>query len=228
LNALPCNYYSKVKLTFDTSNPDDSCFIPVPCQVGFKFDDGAFNNMQTTANGIKSGFIADKLYALAQLTEGDDLPEPNMWKSIDITSQIPGYVSGLINPTGLTDTTFTITKTMYDAASIFDLETHMTSVLSNYMGDTTFTTQPQFGDEQYFPGSVKVVRASDVEEMRFMINLSSTEFLVSQNPTYTNGSTNKITEVALLDGNKDIMVIGKASIPITRTGTQVIPMKLDF
>lgn len=225
LNALPCNYYSKVKLSFDTS---DACLIPVPCQVGFKFSSGSFANMKTSASDVKTGFIANKLYALVQVTEDNSLPEPNLWKYIDITAQIPGYVSGLINPTGLTETTFTVTKAMYDAASIFDLETHMTSVSSNYMGDTTFTTEPQFGDEQIFPGSIKVVRASDVEEMRFMVNLSSTEFLVSQNPTYISGATKKITEVALLDGNKNVMVIGKASIPITRTGTQVIPMKLDF
>jgi hypothetical protein len=96
------------------------------------------------------------------------------------------------------------------------------------LGDTTFTTQPQFGDEQYFPGSIKLVRASDVEEMRFLINLSSTEFLETQNPTYVSGATKKVTDIALLDGNKDVMVIAKTSIPVTRTGAQVFAIKLDF
>ncbi len=228
LNALPCNYYAKVQLSGNSSQNGGDCTFVTPSQVGFVFNTDAFSDLQTTVAGIKTGFIANKLYALLQVTDTGDYPEPNLWKQVDITSQIVGYTSGLISPTGLTETTFKVTKAQYDAASFFDLETHMSSVLSNYLGDTTFTDEPQFGDEQYFPGSIKVVRASDVSEMRFLVNLSSTEFLETQNPTYSSGATKKITDIALLDDNKEVMVIAKTSIPVTRTGTQVFAVKLDF
>jgi hypothetical protein len=223
-NALPCNYYSKIKL----SESADECLLATSSQAGFVFNTDAFPYLQTSVSGIKSGFVANQFHALVQVTENGDLPESNLWRQIDITNQINGYVSGLINPTGLTNTTFTITKTMYDAATIFDLETHLSAVTTNYLGDTTYTTQPQFGDEQIFPGSIRLVRASDIEEMRFLVNLSSTEFLETQNPTYVSGSPKKVTDIALLDGNKEVMVIAKTSVPVTRTGTQVFSIKLDF
>lgn len=228
LNALPCNYYAKVKLTGNSTENGGDCSFVTPSQIGFKFNTDAFLNMKTSVAGIKTGFVANKLYALLQLTDTGEYPEPNLWKQVDVTSQIVGYTSGLITPSSLTETTFKVTKAQYDAASFFDLETHMASVLSNYLGDTTFTDEPQFGDEQYFPGSIKVVRASDVEEMKFLVNLSTTEFLETQNPTYVSGTTKKVTDIALLDSNKDVMIIAKTSVPVTRTGAQVFAIKLDF
>jgi hypothetical protein len=131
---------------------------------------------------------------------------------------------------GFTGKTFTITNTQYVAASsnIFDLENHMSGVTSDYLWNTTGTpTQPQFGDEQPFPGSVRLVRATDVEQMKFLVNLPSTQFTTPQNPTYNSGDK-YITEVALLNSNKEPLVIAKTPSPIKRVGTQVFAVKLDF
>jgi hypothetical protein len=38
----------------------------------------------------------------------------------------------------------------------------------------------------------------------------------------------RITEVALLNENKEVLVIGKVSNPIKRSGTQVFAVKIDF
>ena len=94
----------------------------------------------------------------------------------------------------------------------------------NLTGDTT---QPQFGDEQPFPGSIRLVRATDIEEMNFLINLPCNQFDVTQNPTYESGDK-YITEVALLNSNKEPLVVAKTSVPIKRLGTQVFAVKLDF
>lgn len=213
LNALPCNYYNKI-----SGNG-------TPSQLTFKFNTDAFPNMYTTSNGIKDGFVADKFYALVQTGE---TPTTNGWIKIDITSKISGYTSGYIDPTSLVDYTFTITKADYTGGTSFDLEDHMTNVSSDYLWNTTgTTTQPQFGDEQPFPGSIKLVRATDIEEMNMLINLPSTQFLTSQNPTCSSCSP-VITEVALLDSLKEPLVVAKTSIPISRSGTQVFAIKLDF
>jgi hypothetical protein len=213
LNSLPCNYYNKI-----SGNG-------TPSQLTFKFNTDAFPNMYTTSDGIKDGFVADKFYALVQTGA---TPTTNGWIKIDITSKISGYTSGYINPTNLVNYTFTITKTDYTGGTSFDLEDHMTNVSSDYLWNTTgSTTQPQFGDEQPFPGSIKLVRATDIEEMNMLINLPSTQFLTSQNPSCVSCSP-VITEVALLDSLKEPLVVAKTSIPISRSGTQVFAVKLDF
>ena len=64
--------------------------------------------------------------------------------------------------------------------------------------------------------------------MSFLVNLPSTQITVSQNPTYTKGVDKRITEVALLNSNKDVLVIAKTTNPIKRSGTQVFSVNLDF
>ena len=220
LNALPCNYFNKIK-----SNG-------TPSQITMKFSGNSFSNMVTTLSNVTDGFVADKFYALVQT---GDTPTPNQWKKIDITSQIPGYTSGYINPTSLTGVSFTINYSGYTGGIYFDFEDHMSGVTSDYLWNTTGSmTQPQFGDEQPFPGSIRLVRASDIEQMNMMINLPSTQFTKTQNPTkYNLDGTEKsgdkyITEVALLDYNKEPLVVAKTPTPVKRTGTQVFSIKLDF
>jgi hypothetical protein len=220
LNSLPCNYFNKISST------------GTPSQITMKFSGNSFTNMVTAFTGVTDGFVADKFYVLVQT--GATI-STSVWKKIDLTSQITGYTSGYINPTGLTGVSFTINYTAFNSASTFDLEDHMSGVTTDYLWNTTGpTTQPQFGDEQPFPGSVRLVRATDIEEMNMMINLPSTQFTKTQNPTkYNLDGTEKsgdkyITEVALLNSNKEPLVVAKAPTPVKRSGTQVFAIKLDF
>lgn len=213
LNSLPCNYFNKIVST------------GTPSQITMKFSGNSFSNMVTSLTGVTDGFVANKFYALVQTGA---TPSTSAWRKIDLTSQITGYTTGYINPTGLTGVSFTINYSSFNSAVTFDLEDHMSGVTTDYLWNTTgSTTQPQFGDEQPFPGSVRLVRATDIEEMNMMINLPSTQFATSQNPTYSSGEK-YITEVALLDGNKEPLVIAKTPTPVKRTGTQVFAIKLDF
>jgi hypothetical protein len=224
LNSLPCNYFNKILST------------GTPSQITMKFSGNSFSNMVTSLTGVTDGFVANKFYALVQTGA---TPSPSTWRKIDLTSQITGYTSGYINPTGLTGVSFTINYTSFNSASTFDLEDHMSGVTTNYLGTSGATdynvTLPQFGDEQPFPGSIRLVRATDIEEMNMLINLPSTQFTTSQNPTRFSGNTTTeitsdkyITEVALLDSNKEPLVVAKTPTPVKRTGTQVFAIKLDF
>jgi hypothetical protein len=214
LNSLPCNYFNKISGT------------TTPSQVTLKFDNNLFGKMGTSLSDIKTKFIAKYFYILVQKTNTGSLPTSDGWKIMDYTSEVSVNGSGFIIPSGLTGTTFTITESDYNSATPFDLESYMTS--TNYLGSVSNTSEPQFGDEQPFPGSIKLVRATDIQVLNFLINLPSTQFTESQNPTYSIGKTKKITEVALLDGNKETLIIAKSAVPITRSGTQVIQVRLDF
>ena len=216
MNYLPCNYFTKVEVNVNT----DSCNISYPSNISLKFGD-ELKHMKSSLIDNKTGFTAKYMYVLLQ--SSSTLPNSNSWKIIPITG-LETNGDGYLVPSGLTGNTITITKSMFTGASYFDLESYISS---NYLGDTTFTSEPQFGDEQPFPGSIKLVRATDVEQMNFLINLPSGKFTKSQNPTFTSGNA-MITEVALLDSGKNPLVIAKAGNPLKRTGTQVFSVKLDF
>jgi hypothetical protein len=94
------------------------------------------------------------------------------------------------------------------------------------------TDPGKIGNEQSFTGSIKLVRATDLEVMCFQIHLPSGYFETTQNPSFPNpnvlGVKPRITEIALLDSNKDVMVIAKAATPIKRMGTQALAVKIDI
>jgi hypothetical protein len=207
LNALPCMDINK--MSADT-----------PSNVVLKFTGTtSFDSLQSTAgNNLKSGFVANKLYVLAQLTTNGAKPSPNLWKAIDKTPALSG---GFITPSSMTGLTITLSASDYNYGTTF--------VLGDHTGQSYSGTTSQFGDEQPFAGSVKVTRSSSIEEMNFLVNLPSGKFATSQNPTFVTGNSTKITEVALLDSNKTALVIAKTATPVSRTSSaQVFAVKLDF
>ena len=238
LNSLPCNNFSKVQINV----VNNECEINYPANIGLKWGGtdhpnnvGSFQHMNTTFSGSTKGYIANKLWVLVQETTNEVglIPDPTQWTKIDITDKIPNHVSGLIDPTNLRDHTFVITQNDIDGGNLFDLENYLKELPTgtDYMGSQDPSSDPQFGDEQPFPGSVKLVRCTDIEEMRFLVNLPHTQWNITQNPTYNNGmrsNEERITEVALLNQNKETLVTAKTSTPIKRKGSQVISVKIDF
>jgi hypothetical protein len=209
-----CNYYNKVTGT-SASN------------ISFRFETNAFRNMSNSA--YTSGYIANKMYALVQVIPTGNQPTPGNWTIIVVTDQISGHtMGGLINPTKLYGYQFVVTGDDFNSATYYDIE--------NYLGlfpdaqsialDVA-NTSPEFGDSQPFPGSIRLTRATDVAVLNYMINLPSTQFRTSQNPTYVTGNP-RITEIALLNEGKEALIIAKTAKPVERTGTQVFSVRLDF
>ena len=210
--GMHCNHYCKI--TGTTTNAD----------VMFKFNGEEFRFMTNYKNQYTNGYLADRFWVLAQIVDTGDAPAPDAWKIIDFTGQIPNQEVGIfIDPANFSGATFVLTGQEYEDASRYSLEGYLGT-----LPDEPSTTTPEFGDEQPFPGSVKLVRATDVQVMRFVINMPDGEFTTTQNPTWSTGKAKKVTDVALLDSNKDVLVIGKTPKPITRVGTQVFVVKIDF
>lgn len=208
-NGMHCNYYGKITGSTDSN-------------IGFKFDTNDFAYLSSSS--YFTGFTANKFFALVQVIPTGNQPTTDDWKMVDLTSQISGHTVGnLIPGNKMCGYQFVVTGDMVDSADYYDIE----EFLGNQPSDTQ-TTLPQFGDTQPFPGAVKLTRATDVEVLNFMVNLPSTQFLHTQNPTYVSGLPKKITEVALLNDNKEPLVIAKTAKPITRTAAQVFSVKLDF
>ena len=222
LNGLPCNYYTKFSAT------SGSTFYQIPSNLHVKFDGNFFSNMLSSNKpcDATSGFIASEFYLLIQKTNLGELPTSLDWKMVNMTSGTT-KVGGLINPSSLVGKSFIVDFNTYDNAPIYDIESFM-GLVPDESNSLVEPGLPQFGDEQPFPGSIKLVRATDIEKMNFMVNLPSSQFLTTQNPTYITGQTKRITEVALLNENKEVLIIGKVSNPIKRSGTQVFAVKIDF
>lgn len=210
MNGMHCNHYSKIEGSDSSSN------------IIVNFCSSGFTHMYNTLDDFKNGFVANKFKILIQIVPTGTQPQPNLWSVMDYTDDIPNHTVGdLIDPANMENAVFIITLDKYEAADSYDLE--------NYIGELPIEPSdlPEFGDEQPFPGSIKLIRSSDIYTMSYLINLPSGQFETTQNPTWVDQSK-KITEVALMNQNKEILVIAKTATPITRTGSQVIQVNLDF
>ena len=167
---------------------------------------------------LNSGYTATQFHILTQINSGEQ-PVSTSWKIADFTSDLGGNIDNI-----KTGHTFTINQ-------------------SNLPTTTYTSTLSGFGVERKLSGltgsHVSMVRGTKVEIMTFKVNLPDHKFYTSQNPTYNDPSlpeneryrgSLKITEVALLNSNKETLVMGKLASPLTRSAAdaQVISVKIDF
>jgi hypothetical protein len=212
-DSLHCNYYQKI------SGPASGCSI-TPQNVTFRFGN-EFPYMTNDINSL-SGFSATDFKIICQKVSGTTRPDPTLWREIDFTTSLT-FTSGLIDPSSLTGQTFTITDVDYNAAPIYDLSNYINLTAIGETGSTL-----NFGDEYYFYGTVETDIQATIYEMRYLCNLSQSEFQYSSNPTWTSGTTSYITEIGLYNTDKDLLVISKLQSPIQRQGVQQLLVKFDF
>ena len=173
---------------------------------------------------VPQGFYATQFEILVQKVPFGERPIPENWKIIDFTSQINSmFINGYVTQQSLTATTFVISQENYSSSPFYNLNQYINLVPLNYSGASL-----NFGDEYYFYGNLETEIQATIYEMKYKINLSSSEFLVSQNPTWTFGTKSYVTEIALLDENEDILVMSKLQSPVLRQGIQQYVIKLDF
>lgn len=224
-NSLHCNYYSKIIGNNNECSPDVSKNVAV--RFGSEF--GCLTQPDGLGSGcttcdLTNGFYAQNLQILAQLVPTGTRPDPTQWRIIDFTSQISGTsINGFITQSGLTGSTFIVTKDDYDVAPYYILNDYIPLVPIGTVGPNL-----NFGDEYYFYGALETDIQATIYEMKYKINLSQDEFLVSQNPTWTPGTPSYITEISLLDADKDVLVVSKLQSPTLRQGIQQYLVKLDF
>lgn len=172
------------------------------------------------------GWYADTFKVLIQRVPIGQLPEPNEWKEIDLTADINNHVIGQrINPFDIENTTFTITNSMYNSATTFDLSD---SISIPEIGQTQIL---QFGDEQFFYGNLESSGIITKYRTQFEFVIPPNQWNVSQNPTYLNSGKNvHISELGIYDNTGNLVAIGKYIVPIEKTNTTTIILEvaLDF
>jgi hypothetical protein len=217
-DSLHCNYYSNIRA--DNTVTTDPKNVAVRFGSEFKFLNQPLN---TYTNADLSGYSANSMKLLVQVTTGDDRPLTTAWKEIDVTSELTGSsINGYITMSGITGTTFQIDQTMYDDAPIYNLATYI-SLPEN--GQTDYLN---FGDEYYFYGNLETDISATIYEMKYLVNLGRNQFTNTSNPTWMSGTTSYVTEIGLYNSQKDLMVISKLQSPELRQGIQQFVVKLDF
>jgi hypothetical protein len=172
-----------------------------------------------TSCDITKGYYVETFQIICQKVPTGQRPNPANWKIIDYTNDL----GGIVTQDTLTNNTFVITKDLYENAKPYNL--------GNYINLTKLgNNEPDlnFGDEYYFYGSFESDIMATIYEMKYKINLNFTEFQNTTNPTWTPGTKSYVTEIALLDQDKDIMVISKLQSPVLRQGIQQYLVKIDF
>lgn len=221
--SLHCNYYSKI-VGPSTGCTDTSQNVAVRFGPEFQF----LSQPSPSSTGVDlTGYCANSLMILCQITSGDTQPSPTNWKYIDVTNDISStFVNGFITMSGLTGTTLQIDLATYQSAvtnnDIYNLADYIDIPTNNQ------TDYLNFGDEYYFYGNFTTDISATIYEMRYLINLGRNQFTNTSNPTWTSGTTSYVTEIGLYDSNKDLIVISKLQSPELRQGIQQYVVKLDF
>jgi len=206
LTGMHCNYYGKVD------------YSGVNSDVSMTFGSDTFQYMTTDPTNT-TGYVADKFYILAQQVNTGDKPVSWDWTLMDYTDEFTLTGGGFINPEDLRGTRFIISHQDLEDGDKYNLE-------------ATLNYPTILGNEQPFPGEIDVVRGYDIEVMKYTIKLPPGYFDTTQNPSWINHPDPKpplrITEAALLDGNKDVLVIGKTSSPLLRGTNSPFVIQIDL
>lgn len=217
-DSLHCNYYSNIRA--DNTVTTDPKNVAVRFGSEFKFLNQPLN---TYTSADLSGYSANSMKLLVQVTTGDTRPLTTAWREIDVTSDLTGSsINGYITMSGITNTTFQIDLTTYTGASDY--------YLSNYIDipENGQTNYLNFGDEYYFYGNLETDISATIYEMKYLVNLGRNQFNNTSNPTWMSGTTSYVTEIGLYNAQKDLMVISKLQSPELRQGIQQFVVKLDF
>jgi hypothetical protein len=216
-NSLHCNYYS-------TISGNDQSLLPGASDIIMRFGN-EFPFLQSDLLTTPSGFTANEIKLIVQkVPSGTTRPNPTLWKEIDITNQFTASTqNGYLTVSGLTGTTIQLTKNMYDTASLYNLASYINLPVLNQSGVTL-----NFGGEYLFFGTITTDIQATIYVMNFLVNLGQTQFFDSSNPTWDKTKSIYVTEVALYNADKELMVISKIQSPEKRQGVQQYPIKLDF
>ena len=223
-NSLHCNYYSVI------NGPDTGCTTTsqnVAVRFGNEFPFLTYDNVLNPFTGAPiswTGFSANQLLILCQKRTDNLRPDPTQWKEISFDSVLSSTtINGLLTASGLTNSVFEITPSLYNSASIYDLSNYINGLPAN--GQTNILN---FGDEFFFYGNIETDIEATIYEMKYNIILNNNQFTNTSNPTWASGTTSYITEIGLYNQQKELMIISKLQSPEIRQGIQQFVVKLDF
>lgn len=234
-STLPCQTYEKVTNT--TSSTKD---------VGFKISDiDQLPYMRKKESLLYDGlgFYATNFKVIYQIVDSvNERPDPSAWKVYDFTSTgLTTNVGETIDPL-LLENQNPYSSILCDGQDGFILSSIINSAATTYDITLPLSMAPnvnsnilQFGDERFFYGNLESYIGATIFKTIFDVRINSSDFNRTTNPTRslqpaTNPPEIKVTEVAIYDSNRDMVIIGKLSQPVAlKTGnTIMLELSMDF
>ena len=126
-------------------------------------------------------------------------------------------------------------RTAYKHKSLDVIKTYMKENGFN-LGDTlemssgVYFDKMTFGDERLFYGNLRTYIGATIYKTLFNINVDGATISSSSNPTFDEGEDRFISEVGILDGQQNLVLVGKLSRPIkiSNSSTASIELTIDF
>jgi len=245
--GLHCNYYLEIE------NPNDGATYDLEVKFGVEFPYlKPFNTGGPGGVSGGTGWHANRVHLLWQrVTIPNSIPSPHLWTKTEITEQLTGAYSSTVavGSTPLSGCQMSSASTTFYLTAA-NMVTGTTYNLNDYITIPSATTESdllQFGDEYFFYGDLQTDIMATIYEMRYYINLSSSQFGgnsgslgagSSLNPSFEkyllqNETTPNIylTEIGLFNNDNGfpaLMAIAKFMNPQLRNGAQQFVVKLDF
>jgi hypothetical protein len=226
-STLPCQTY--IKVTNTSSGPKD---------VMFRIEDVDLLPYMRKIEDISYdgyGFYATNFKLVYQIVpDQNQRPDPSAWKVYDFTTTgLTTNTNETIDPVALENqdsiaNSFILTSAINISATTFDI-TQSLSMAANLTPSLL-----QFGDERFFYGNLETYIGATIYKTIFDIRVNSNQYNQTTNTTRSsNPSTNppniKISEVGIYDSNKELIIIGKLSTPVSLTNnTIMLELSLDF
>jgi len=212
-NGIHCNYYSSISGSTVSGQTDD-VIVRFGNEFPFLIED---------MGNQPSGFTCTNVKLICQKVTDGTRPDPTLWREIDVTSAITANTGSInIGPMEISGTTFQITKNLYDNAGYYRLDQVVNLPLLN------LNTGMTFGEEYFFYGTLKTDVQATIYEMRYLINLATSQYIRSSNPTWNLGKDMYFSEVGLFNSDKEMLFVTKLQSPEKRQGVQQIVVKYDF
>lgn len=223
LYSMPCAQYGHI-----LPKSDDNYDVSLSFLNGFDF------LRDSDISQPNHGYQATKMFALVQQVDAGELPLSDEWRYIDITNSLVNLAPGSnITSSNIVGKKYVITADDYVNAQLFSIEDTIGYPMTNDLDNMII------GDEFMLMGDITLHKQHSVYVMGYYLNLPDNQFVRSQNPTWDlDNAVNpdkqdlRITEVGLYNENKDMVAIGKFSIPYLRpldpSTAQVISVKIDF
>lgn len=224
--SLSCQNY--IKLTNTSSSPKDISF-----RIN-ETDNLPYMRKIESAGYDGLGFHAHKFKLVYQMVSDASIrPDSGQWKVYDYTTtNLTGVVGQTINPVALENQDTSITGFVLDitretASTTFDI-TQSLNLAANVSPEKL-----QFGDERFFYGNLNAFIGATIYKTIFDIRIDSSLYTLTSNPTRskdlsTNPPNIKVSEVGIYDSNKNLVCIGKLSVPVALVAGNTIMLELSM
>jgi hypothetical protein len=217
-NGIHCQYYSSIDKIGTSSSVNVNCTFDA-------INESTFPYMTDGSLGI--GFQTNNFYIICQKVNLGERPNPENWKIINFTDNALKFSgSDNLDPVEIENSQFIIDYDTYMSATTYNI--------NNFLSGLPLTNEPdklQFGDERFLFGNVDTKIEATTYKTNFLFTLKPNEFNESLNPTFDSTNRNvHLTEVAIYDGDKELVGIGKLSSPIEKHNakTVIIELGIDF